>query len=259
MVPVVPRRKNGAVNSMVGSTVSKMVFIKRYGCYLAAQVFPTWAREPNWVVRHRFRYRIFWIDPTRVTAKPGFLERDRPQRALEIELLDAMTRRFVVDGEWDLHQRQFDLHPTIREIFVDGRAATESHAYADMIAAVSQSDFVRARGCRNRTEVDRWFMELYRIYDDMRTHGYRTQLQLRRPPVDEINICIGRDGQPLLIRHGNHRLSMAKVLGLTCVPVVVRGVHPRWVYRVRHNHRMQATSAAVARGVRGISGLPCTS
>jgi hypothetical protein len=208
-----------------GYRVSRGRFIRQYAGYLVARSVPASLAVDDRLLRHRFRYRTFAIDPAAVTAKPGFPDDARPDREHEIELLAAMTRRFLVDGGWDLRPRPFDLHPAVEDLFVHGLPPERTRTYARMLEAVEAGDHVAARGCRDVHEVEAWFANLRRIHDGIAEHGYRSQLRLGRPPGDEITLCVGRGGRLFLLRHGNHRLSIAKVLGLRRVPAIVRGVH----------------------------------
>jgi hypothetical protein len=199
--------------------------VRQYASYAAARAVPAPIAAGSSVLRHRFRYRVYFTDPTNVVGKPGFPSSPRPDREHEIELLDSMTRHFVVAGDWDLTPRPFGLHPAVEDLFVRGLPPERTRTYARMIMAVDSGDPVAARGCTSVAEVDAWFANLRTIYDGIAKHGYRSQVQLGRPPGDEITLCVGRDGRPLLLRHGNHRISIAKVLGVPRIPVIVRGVH----------------------------------
>jgi hypothetical protein len=65
------------------------------------------------------------------------------------------------------------------------------------------------------------------IYEDMKTHGYR----LQGPPkiMDEISVNIGRHGD-LLFNNGRHRLTFAKLLNLSAIPVRITARHTMWEY-----------------------------
>ena len=204
-------------------------FLWRYGNYIAARVCPSGLFPPSWTLPRRFRYQLFWVSPDEIRWKPGLEGKDLPSRVVEESLLQRMDASFAVRGEWDTMARSFELHPAVRELIVEEVAIRDSQVFRTMSAAVQSGDQLVARGCVTRQEVEDRLVGLRRMYDSIEAGGYRTQIQLRRPPVDEIMICIGRKSRLMLLRHGNHRLSMAKVLGLPRVPVIVRGVHVGWV------------------------------
>lgn len=81
--------------------------------------------------------------------------------------------------------------------------------------------------------------EIEALYDAIRVDGYRTQAELAArgeggpgaPPVPtlgEITVDIGRDGRLCWRRNGQHRLAIARVLGVDRVPVLVARRHEKW-------------------------------
>jgi hypothetical protein len=226
-------------------TVSKTRFARQYASYVAARSVPARLAGTPRLLRHRFRYRIYQADPARIVAKPAVAPGAAAPRDAEIALLTRMTATFAVDGDWDLDPRPFQLHPVVEDLFVLGLEPHATRTYALMREAIRTGDAVVARSARSTDDLDRRFAEIRNTFESMRNHGYRTQARLGRPPGDEISICIGRDGRPLLLRHGNHRLSMAKVLGLTRVPVIIRGVHTGWVEQMSASTPGRCTVAAI--------------
>lgn len=77
------------------------------------------------------------------------------------------------------------------------------------------------------------------LYDTIRVDGYRTQAELAArgesgpgappiPTLGEITIDVGRDGRLCWRRYGQHRLAIARVLGVDRVPILVARRHERW-------------------------------
>lgn len=230
-------------------------FLQNYAGYLAARSLPPRYSPASWSLPRRFRYRLYWYRPQDVRAKPAHRDPREAPRVEEEQLLAAMARRFVVDGDWDLDTRAFDLHPTVEELFVKRLPVRSTTAFRWMVEGLHAGDPIAARGCATLQEVEQRFAEVERLYTSMARDGYRSQARLGRPPVDEISVCIGRWGHPLLLRHGNHRLSIAKVLCLPRVPVLVRGVHREWVRSRLARYGHENTVVAIEHGLLELSQL----
>jgi len=71
------------------------------------------------------------------------------------------------------------------------------------------------------------------LYQSIQTEGYRLQQELTNKSfldarLHEVGLDIGRDGK-LLFRSGQHRLFVAKCLGLETIPVVFHTRHEQWM------------------------------
>jgi len=81
------------------------------------------------------------------------------------------------------------------------------------------------RGCTTIEELAAQYSDrVDTLYADMKANGFRQIVggQATRP----IPVYISHDGEILIGNQGNHRLAIAKVLGLDCVIVDVVGRHP---------------------------------
>jgi len=84
-----------------------------------------------------------------------------------------------------------------------------------------------------KSGLDEFFEKYDRIYERIATDGYKTQRELRTQPFpwdryEEIIVDIGRNGEFLFV-NGRHRLSIAKILDLSKIPVVVSVRHKQWM------------------------------
>lgn len=228
-------------------------FVRNFAGYALARTLPTSILPPRWALPRRFRYRLFWLRPGDIRFKPAHRDLEQPPRVEEESLLNSMTKRFVVDGDWDLEARPLELHPTVDELFVQHLPMRSTGAFRWMLEAIHTGDAAAARGCTTLEQVEQRFARLERIFEDMAREGYKTQVSLGRAPVDEITICIARDGTPMLLRHGNHRLSIAKVLGVPRVPVIVRGVHLEWLRASAETFGAQHPVRAAERALASLS------
>ncbi|EMA70640.1 hypothetical protein C461_00087 [Halorubrum aidingense JCM 13560] len=185
-------------------------------------------------------------DPYRfIEVDPATLERVVPVSGPKFRHAGA-----VVGGDWDrptLRFEEMDVFRAYKRHFEDGVPWRETEFY-DRIVAELEDGHARW-GCRTQREFDERCERLDRLYETIRTEGYRTQEQLRsseaadpikgeRPSENrdelkterlknEIAVNIGRDGE-LFFSDGRNRLSIAKLLGLDSVPVRVLRRHPGW-------------------------------
>jgi len=155
--------------------------------------------------------------------------------------------RLCLDGDWDIHTthplpaileeitretKKWDIHETVRAIFLFGEHYTTTPQYKSMIMAVYQKAPNPPQGCRSVQEVDAYFERLIEAYKSIQTYGYLTQQELGNSGIGEMRIHITRDGKLCLGGGGNHRIRMAELAGVKWVPFLLKGVHPKWVQYV---------------------------
>lgn len=117
-------------------------------------------------------------------------------------------------GDWDERVKPFETDPKYQYI----KQFHETGEFQDRTEVLP--DWDKSEGHREQFE---------RLYTSIKQSGYKTQRELHDGAriFDEINVCIGRDGT-MSVKHGHHRVSIAKVLGLETVPVYVRARHKDW-------------------------------
>jgi hypothetical protein len=169
-------------------------------------------------------------------VSPQLLSREVPGP----ELRRKHTPGEVVGGDWDLATVDFESsthYRGFRERFVDGRPWEETALYRD---AVNRPPGKYWHGCRTQREVLAGLREYDSIFESVAKQGYLTQreldarrprrrLRLTPPELGEIIVHIARDGS-YLFDDGRHRLSIAKLLGLSLVPALVVVRHRQWYY-----------------------------
>ena len=224
-------------------------------------------------LKHTYDYRVLWLDPRLLDRSLRVGEWARVDPAARHPRLTRLRRwlilgggwkhlqqhpsrnvhgRFVVGGDWDLRFKPFAIRPTITDLFVEGLEPAETVEYRKMRDWVETGEFAWTRGCRTPEDVDRYFDELIRLYDAIRTDGYRTQADLGNDAADEIRVCIDRDGRGCVFGGGTHRLSIALLLELDRVPVVVKRVHAQWVDACRTRYGTDDIREAIDRGIEAL-------
>lgn len=147
----------------------------------------------------------------------------------------------VVGGDWDLIEDRFEkrhVPRAIRQRFVEGREWTETPLPDHVHDQVDR--FGDAWGYAEDA-VSHRCGEVEALYRAMQAQGYLTQNELAAraredagpgpPPVPalgEITVDIGRRGHLCWRGNGQHRLAIARVLGIDRVPVLIARRHTVW-------------------------------
>ena len=178
--------------------------------------------------------RVLWVDPDQIIRFTG-----RP---------DAAAYRYqdlgmVVEGEWDTQSTQRIEETVIYRSFVDRFRRELSWEETELFVQLLSGDLTKVdmntdSAATIREELER-YDEMYRM---LQRTGYKTQQKIRQETgvrfdnrvglldrlTDEITVDIGRNGE-LLFVDGRHRLCLAKLLGLSEIPVVVLVRHKKWL------------------------------
>jgi|AntDeeMetageno50_2_1112565.scaffolds.fasta_scaffold01914_4 hypothetical protein len=177
--------------------------------------------------------RVLSVDLDRITRFTG-----RPD-ATAYRYQDLGT---VMGGEWDTQSTQQIEETVIYRSFVDrftrDHPWEETELFAQLVSGKTTKVDMNTESAATIREALARYDELYRTLQA----GYKTQQELRRETgvrfdnrvgvldrlSDEITVDIGRDGE-LLFVDGRHRLCLAKILGLSEIPVVVLVRHAKWL------------------------------
>lgn len=112
-----------------------------------------------------------------------------------------------------------DKSVSIRMRYAEGRPWEETPLFSEIYRRRFENG-ESIRGCANPKELlQQYYTRVDDLYADMRAHGFRVD-------ATPIPVYIGHDGAVLIGDQGNHRLAMAKTLGLTSMSVKVTGRHP---------------------------------
>lgn len=155
--------------------------------------------------------------------------------------------RLCMSGNWDLNMvhplpsvfeaipkdsKKWDLHETVRAMFLFGQHYTTTPQFELMSLAVEKKAPNPPQGCRSVAEIHNYFQRLNAAFESMQRHGYLTQQEQGKSSVEEIRLHLTRDGHLCLGGGGNHRIRMAEILGIRWVPFLLRGVHPLWLLHI---------------------------
>jgi hypothetical protein len=145
--------------------------------------------------------------------------------------------RPVLDGDWDLDTISYSDHlrdnlgfRVIYELFVENKPLYETAQYKQMeqeiLTTGESADYLWFHTMEQVVE----HLQAYEpIFNDMKENGYKSEAQQGFDPlVNELRLCIGRDGKFIHVAHGRHRVAMAKILGIEHVAVCIYAVHRLW-------------------------------
>ena len=174
---------------------------------------------------------IHWVDPddiTYITRYAGQLEYGHPY--LDAGAFDKFERTgAVVGGTWDRLTVEFSelyIYQALDNHFNREVPWTETTFFNETLEAIESG--TRPWGCRSRDDLEQRCKDISRLYERIERTGYKSQRDLGKHPVDEVNVNIGRYGD-LLFNDGRHRLSIAKLLNIDEIPVRILAVHEQYL------------------------------
>lgn len=137
----------------------------------------------------------------------------------------------VCGGDWDMKAQPLERLPLYRmceEHFNTGVPWEETEGFREL--------YMRGRKSGDRHLDPQYMQYMDAVYQTIKTQGYKTQSELelhrdfdgtRASPLNEVQICIGRDGR-CMVKMGAHRTIFAKLLKLGAIPVRTRVRHANW-------------------------------
>jgi hypothetical protein len=155
-----------------------------------------------------------------------------PTHNLVGKIISSNLMRGTIGGDWDLKQRVLladtDKHKSIYQHFADGVPWEETDVFTNLY----MHRFRPHKSPQGKAEYDnmltRYRTVLEVVFRSLKKVGFKP---IKKLPI----VLIGRDGEVMLGNQGNHRVAMAKLLGIEQVPcdVVVR--HSAWERLRRSN------------------------
>ena len=198
-----------------------------------ARSWRCWRRCRHAVMNRRDRVdweQVYFYDPQRITLR--FNE-------MFPKLYKMRTIGGVLDGDWDRppHVRGWDenhsLFDSMREHFVEHKPWTRTSFYGEVVRAICEGKVLW--GCRSELDFQNRLAGLDALFESIKQNGFRerkdvsqTDGDVMRWHEDDVTIAVARDGR-IIFDDGRHRLSIAKLLGLTRIPVRIVLRHRAWI------------------------------
>lgn len=179
------------------------------------------ARVP--FTRHRFKAladpnKVILIAPTEIVSKLRY--------DLDIYFGD------ILDGEWDL-ERPIELQSSSKqqsmyERFVLGLPWEETVLFKSVYASrLARGEILR--GVDNARDLAlEYGRRVDALFESMKRDGFVAPTDELGRPKTLPHVHIARDGRFLFGNNGNHRLAIARIIGLRQIPCWVRGRHLEW-------------------------------
>jgi hypothetical protein len=156
-----------------------------------------------------------WIDPARVRYALGGV----PVRSGQV--IDEWPSAALVPFDEHVHVRFALAH------WRDGLSWEDSGAFAYMLNQISMRG--RQDGCFDLDDVKRRYERLDELFETVQREGrLRTRPELDPKTRDEdggILVHIGPGGEPAIGDSGKHRLTIAKLAGVSTVPIRIGHIH----------------------------------
>jgi hypothetical protein len=170
---------------------------------------------------------VVWVDPDDIEYVTRYCEGlDFGPDQIGVGAFDKFRRTGAVEGgEWDRLTIEFSQLPVYRgldERINEGRPWEETTYFDIYTDRIERGD--EPWGCTSEADLRSKCEYIESLWRRIEREGYRSQQNLGKYPVDEINVNVGRDGD-LLFNDGRHRLAAAKLLGVDEVPVRLLVVH----------------------------------
>lgn len=227
----------------------------------------------NLWLKHTFDYMTLHVDPQRITrhvkvagwrwspSSRSLMGKIRSWyrlgdgwKSVKTNITRNFHGRFVADGDWDRYAESFDVLPVVSQLFEEGRLPGETDEYQRYLKRINDGQLTWTKGLKNQQDLDRYYDALVQAYEDIKTSGYRTQMELGESGVDEIRVCIDRDGTVCVLGGGTHRLSIARLLGLETVPVILKRVHSAWIESI--DAESGSVTNAIEQELRSVGIMP---
>ncbi len=164
--------------------------------------------------------RLYWVNPKQIEF-------------CSLQEFTSLFKGLILGGDWDkleLKFEEFDVYVSFIDHFERGIPWEETDLFRNSIEKIQNGNYLW--NCKNIDDFKQRCKDLDNLYENIKNNGYKTQNELYPGHVgkkdDEICINVGRKGD-LLFANGAHRLSIAKILKISNVPVKIVVRHPEWI------------------------------
>ncbi|MCU4973002.1 hypothetical protein OB955_09635 [Halobacteria archaeon AArc-m2/3/4] len=215
---------SGSLRDEVLNLLPKTELCLRYYIRLGHTVYPSRFTDAD-------PFKILWIDPDEIIYDVS--DSDIPIRFGK-----------VYNGDWDQTESRFTdrtVYRTMKRHFINGESWENTDYYEQKRKQLEAGKSVR--GCASVEDLPDYFARFDKLYESLREEGYKSQRTLIReapnetirqnldapiPALNEIGLCIGRDGSLLRGYRGEHRLAIAKLADVDSVAVQILVRHRGW-------------------------------
>lgn len=204
---------------------------------------PTYYQLKFIYFNHKLRSDFDTIpDPTKlVRVDPQIINKGISQDKIAEASSQPIPKWGFLDGEWDKNTYKISEHighKSLVDHFENGVKWENTPIYQRVVEKLESGG--KSGALEHTKQTEEGYRELLEYRDELfhsiKTEGYKTQRELSNednfapiaPKItNEVILCIGRDGE-FILKGGNHRVSMAKILELDYIPVFIKLRHTEW-------------------------------
>jgi hypothetical protein len=161
-------------------------------------------------------YKIIWIEPADIIFRSC--------------CDDELPSNDIKSGDWDLNRAPLDETPksrSIRKRYLEGASWEETDLFKNYAQRLGSGETVR--GADSLLRLQRQYeAKVDALFRDLGARGFLIERDKAGRPTNLPYVHIGRNGELLYGKKGNHRLTMAKLLSLRWLPCQVRTRHSEW-------------------------------
>jgi len=163
------------------------------------------------------------VEAIKLAVNDRWLSRNHP----EYKRLPKKINVIIFDDFWDHVEPLTDDYKVrgFHERFVARRAWQDTTLFSYYKVKLMKG--VKVQGCNNMDDLVRLYEERHdTLFERLKKEGIKSARGNYH--ITPIYVYIHQDGSLVYTSGGNHRLAMAKVLGIEKIPVRVRGRHVAW-------------------------------
>lgn len=190
--------------------------------------------------------KLVWVDPRDINVYLQCSEKtdycipeDKPREISDLyeDEVAKFRRRSnlgkIMGGDWDRHVGKLEdrtIYRSLKEV-LEGEKDWQDTDFVQRALALIERGY-SVNGCSTKDKyLEQRLPFIEKLYADMKKNGYKSQKQVRdgKGLLHEIAVNIGRNGELIFNNEtGNHRLCLARMLGIREVPVLVVVRHTGW-------------------------------
>jgi hypothetical protein len=169
--------------------------------------------------------KVYWVSPHRIVFS---------------SLLEFSHHDFkghILGGNWDHLEKRFDtldLYIAIKEVCKEGKKWSDTVFYQRVLDDIRKGQLLW--GCQDESDLVKRCKYIESLFQSICNDGYKSQRELflagkiqdQVVAEEEVTVSIGRYGD-LLFCDGAHRMAIAKLIGVTTIPIKVAVRHKDWI------------------------------
>ena len=145
----------------------------------------------------------------------------------------------IKDGNWDIENltkiEDSIIYSSIKDIFINNKKWSETSLYNFIKNGIESGNF--KWNCDTIESLEKREEYLKRLYLSIKENGLLEnqddisnifKMNPGQIEDDDLMVAIDRNGNPLFVQNGSHRLSICKILGIKKIPVRIYVRHTEW-------------------------------